>query len=167
MVPNQKLASQKSSSRISSNRTSSISNLQKSTKSRSRSKNSKTGAPKSMFKMSKLPQKNISANHSQISIGVNKNQSMQSLRYQAGSDLNVEDKNAKDDLEYVEEAMAKVKIEKIKVTPVSQIDFILEKEKDAKDDSSQEDDVTQGPNSRNNSDAQMCDYRVMIEEEQS
>ena len=92
---------------------------------------------------------------------------MQSLRYQAGSDLNVEDKNAKDDLEYVEEAMAKVKIEKIKVTPVSQIDFILEKEKDAKDESSQEDDVTQGPNSRNNSDAQMCDYRVMIEEEQS
>ena len=61
---------------------------------------------------------------------------MQSLRYQAGSDLNVEDKNAKDDLEYVEEAMAKVKIEKIKVTPVSQIDFILEKEKDVKDESS-------------------------------
>ena len=55
MVPNQKLNSQKSSSRLSSNRTSSISNLQKSTKSRSRSKNSKVNAPKSMFKMSKLP----------------------------------------------------------------------------------------------------------------
>lgn len=29
-----------------------------------------------MFKMSKLPQKNISASQSQITIGVNKNQSM-------------------------------------------------------------------------------------------
>ena len=119
-----------------------------------------------MFKMSKLPQKNISASQSQISIGVNKNQSMQSLRYQAGSDLNVDDKNAKDDLEF-EEAMAKVKIEKIKVTPVSQIDFILEKEKGGKDESSEEDEVTQQPDSRNNSDAQMCNYRGMIEEEQS
>ena len=38
--------------------------------------------------------------------------------------------------------MAKVKIEKIKVTPVSQIDFILEKEKGRKDESSEEDEVT-------------------------
>lgn len=61
--------------------------------------------------------------------------------------------------------MAKVKIEKIRATPVSQIDLILDK-KD-KEESSEDDQMTQQPNSRNNSDAQMCDYRGMIEEEQS
>ena len=53
----------------------------------------------------------------------------------------------------------------MKTTPVSQIEFILEK-KD-KEESSEEDQITQHPDSQRNSDAQMCDYRGMIEEEQS
>jgi hypothetical protein len=41
----------------------------------------------------------------------------------------------------IESAMAKVKIEQIKATPVSQIEFILEKEKEVPE-SREEDEIT-------------------------